>query len=378
MFTTGALAQVQKLPEPQELLVIAEEGTLMIGDDPSSKVPQGTVLTTTHQRGPWNYIPSLKGWMHDSELVSYSEAIESCTETLQENPSAQLHHLRGIAFIGQKDFLRAVRDLETAYDLGESSISLHFNMALCYRNLEQFPAAIRQLTLILDNFPDEGRPYQERGDLFLEQGDYQAALRDFDKALELAPRSPELRNARGVALRLLGRYEDAIASYSKAIEDDPKFAEAYLNRGYARKSLNQDQGALGDYDQAIKLDPTNDAKNELSWLLATSPQESVRNPERALALANDVSKATNNQNGEYLDTLAAALAVNGKFEAAVEAAALAETLLAGNPGVKQVRERRRRYEKKQTFIETPEERIESVRTFVEENEQSEEESNSES
>ena len=63
-------------------------------------------------------------------------------------------------------------------------------------------------------------------------------------------------------------------------------------------------------------------------MLATSPDPTLRNGPEALALATDLCKKTQYGNVQYLDTLAAAYAAAGRFDAAVatseRAAAIAD------------------------------------------------------
>ena len=67
-------------------------------------------------------------------------------------------------------------------------------------------------------------------------------------------------------------------------------------------------------------------------MLATNPNEAFRNGKEALALAEEAVKA-DPLSPTYLNTLAAALAENGRFPEAVEAAdrALANSQLRGEP-----------------------------------------------
>lgn len=93
--------------------------------------------------------------------------------------------------------------------------------------------------------------------------------------------------------------------------------------GDLQYSLNQEQDAHNSYEQAIRLAPDNaEALNNLAWLLLSAQDPSLRDPARALLLAQ---KATTEKNSHMLDTLATAYWANGRLE---EALAIEEEALA--------------------------------------------------
>lgn len=104
---------------------------------------------------------------------------------------------------------------------------------------------------------------------------------------------------------------------------------------YGYISLGVQHAQRGEYDEAEKayataLDIENGgddpmasrarrrAQNSLAWLLATCPDDGVRDGERALALAEQIVAAVP-RDAAYLSTLAAAYAEVGRFGDAVDA-----------------------------------------------------------
>lgn len=67
--------------------------------------------------------------------------------------------------------------------------------------------------------------------------------------------------------------------------------------------------------------------NNASWLLSTTPHIGLRDPERALKLANAAVAATNRKNPGFLDTLAEAKSINNDHVGALETAREALNLL---------------------------------------------------
>jgi tetratricopeptide (TPR) repeat protein len=222
----------------------------------------------------------------------------------------------------------------------------------CYEQLNQAGPALEEYDSILKHFPEEAPAYQARGNLLVKQGQYAPALRDFEKAVELQPASAAAQNLRGVALRMLGRYEEAIAAYSHALRLDPELADALANRAYARKSLGEYPAARDDYDRALEAEPDSaEIQNDLAWLLATCPESAVRNPPRAVQMAETACASAGHKNGDYTDTLAAAYASAGQYPAAVEAAKLALTLLGDRPGAAPIHQRLQLYQQQRPYID---------------------------
>ena len=61
-----------------------------------------------------------------------------------------------------------------------------------------------------------------------------------------------------------------------------------------------------------------EAQNDLAWVLATSPQPSLRNGRRALELAQQADQSAGGRNPLFLRTLAAACAETGQFSDAIQ------------------------------------------------------------
>ena len=79
------------------------------------------------------------------------------------------------------------------------------------------------------------------------------------------------------------------------------------------------QEAIRQYEQALRIQPDYpEGQNNLAWLLATSA--TAEDPVRAMTLAEQACKITDNRVAPYLDTLAAAYANAGRFDDAIATA----------------------------------------------------------
>src|SRR5690606_19161347 len=107
-----------------------------------------------------------------------------------------------------------------------------------------------------------------------------------------------------------------LASFQRSVELDPDSAGA---RGdLAMELIHQGRAAEGVAELKTVVDRNPNAlqaANNLVWILATSPDPSVRDPQEALRLAQlRIDPQTNAI--ELLDTLAAVHAANGDFQTA--------------------------------------------------------------
>ncbi len=110
-----------------------------------------------------------------------------------------------------------------------------------------------------------------------------------------------------------------MADYARVLELTPNDLAAYHGRGRVHAQMGQHALAVADNEAALRIAP-DDLRtcNNLAWLLATSPQDEVRNPERAVELARKACERPGEPDCGLLDTLAAAYAANGQFAEAVQ------------------------------------------------------------
>lgn len=342
--------ETKKIDLLEQYIVTSHNSAVMQGSERVGTAPLGAVVDVSHHRGPWRYSKQTDGWVHVQDLVLVEDALEEFTAQIKKKPSLDSYHLRGITYMALQDWGRAVNDLEEAYSLGESSVTLHLNLGTCFFNLKLFEKSLDEYSSIIVSNPEEVRAYVSRGDLFLDLGEHQLALKDFEMALELSPKSAEIHNSIGVTYRMIEKYPEAIESYSKCLELEPDFMPAFVNRGYAHKRTKRFKLALEDYEQALELVPTSaSAKNDLAWLLATCEEEKFRDGKRSVELALFACRKVEYRNPEYLDTLAAAYARIGDFDKAVETVSTAIELFEDGAEQEDCEQRRKLYRKKKAF-----------------------------
>ena len=112
------------------------------------------------------------------------------------------------------------------------------------------------------------------------------------------------------------RDSEALFEHALRVTTDNHIAHAHLGAALLKKG--EPSKTIEHYLESIRLRPDSaDVSNNLAWLLATSRNPELRNPYLALRLAERSAALTERQMPQYLDTLAAAYAANGRFDEAV-------------------------------------------------------------
>jgi protein O-mannosyl-transferase len=185
----------------------------------------------------------------------------------------------------------------------------YFQRALAVRSSSEHRHYRLSLALIHDNV----------GEVLAQKGRMDDAAGSFRQAIELRPDFPDAHYNLGVLLLRKGDYGGAIAQLRTALAIQPNdsgtnttLANALIQKGLLRE-------AAGHYQKALESEPESQlALNNLAWLLAAGPDDSLRDGARAVDLALKLNRVTHENNLLYVRTLAAAYAEAGQFEKAIE------------------------------------------------------------
>jgi Tfp pilus assembly protein PilF len=138
------------------------------------------------------------------------------------------------------------------------------------------------------------------------------------EAVRLRETSAPAHGNLGAVLCALGQTDEGIQHLERALALDPEYTTAYGNLGEAYASEGQRAMAAQYFTRAVDAAPDNPfLLNRLGWLLATSPEEGVRNGSRAVEVAQRAVSITARQDVMSLETLAAAYAEVERFDEAV-------------------------------------------------------------
>ncbi|HWB60604.1 MAG TPA: tetratricopeptide repeat protein [Chthoniobacteraceae bacterium] len=195
------------------------------------------------------------------------------------------------------------------------------------------------LACTTDNYVAEqslGSAWYDNSEIERASGNADKAKADLDKAEEHLRKSLGINPHYVYALHNLGDVlldrgdsDGAIEELREAAAVEPRQANIHNSLGFAYYQAGRDRDAISEYEQALALNPDFAlAWNNLAWMLATSPEDSLRDGPRALALARRAYAVSQGTNPKVTRTLAAAFAETSDFADAIGTAQAAKTVAA--------------------------------------------------
>lgn len=289
------------------------------------------------------------------EYASAVSIWRTVTERAPHNPRGWHNLGEALGSVGQRD--EAMAAYERALAIVPTFSDAHHNLGQIWMDMGRPDRALPQFQQAVRHAPKDAASRYGLATALASLGRLDEAMLQIDEALDLAPDLAKAHDLRGTIYARKGRPDDAIASFRRAIEIDPTFAAAHYNLGLTLRNLGRYAEAAEAFDQAIKLDFENPQYlATFARLLATAPDEGVRDGALAVDLAVRASVMRQNRDIVVLDTLAAAHAEAGQWEMALSvqrhAVQLAER--AGLPAelIEQMRQRLALYESERPYRET--------------------------
>jgi protein O-mannosyl-transferase len=200
----------------------------------------------------------------------------------------------------------------------DDSSQVHNNLGVELSRQGRFEAAEAHFMKALQRKSNYIAAHNNLGVELARRGMFEAAVAHYAEALRLKPGYIAAHNNMGIALNHQRKFEGAEAHFILALRLDPNFSEAYNNLGVALASQSKFKAAASSYAEALRLNSNYaQAYNNLALIMATCPEASCRDGGKAVKLASRACELTKWKSSEFLDTLAAAYAEAGDFDAAV-------------------------------------------------------------
>jgi tetratricopeptide (TPR) repeat protein len=177
----------------------------------------------------------------------------------------------------------------------------------------------------VDKRPDNPRARLNYGVALAADRRYPEAEAQLREALRLKEPVAKAHLNLGSILCSEQRLDEGVPHLERAVALDPELSTAQANLGEAYGAMGRRAEAAQHFALAVAGEPDRlFLLNRLGWLLATSPEDDVRDAARAIELGERAVRLTSRLDTVSLDTLAAAYAEAGRFD---EAAAVAREAL---------------------------------------------------
>ena len=221
-------------------------------------------------------------------------AIKWYNEALRRDPNAWPARLSlAKIHLEEQQTDKALELLKSAREAGVQDIRLSAYLADAYRQSEQYDRALKAISKVIDQKPENAQYIFIRGQIRFDRGNFDTARRDFNKANELdplfhrayfyvgrtafeqgdhktalkifrqvlddQPEEGEYRYWMGRAFEAQGRTEDALGEYKKATDVDEEYArenpELFIRRGRLLVKLNRPENGRKEISRALEIDP---------------------------------------------------------------------------------------------------------------------------
>jgi tetratricopeptide (TPR) repeat protein len=281
------------------------------------------------------------------------ESLAAVDEILEHNPdAANALILQGEIYRVLKRPGDALTSFDSATELIPQAPGPYQNRGEIYREQGHYDKAVEQFSKVLEYKPGVLLTLVHRAEAYLNDQKPELALADSELVLEkksliaahriraaalskldrldeaiiemeqlaeAIPREPELRMQLALYYLVDQQLEKAVSAYSEVLEIDGENVVALRSRGDTYLNFGKHAEAIADFEQALSLQKDDTSLlNNLAWVLATSPDDQLRDGKRAIELAAKACELTEHKQSHILSTLAAAYAESGNFESAIE------------------------------------------------------------
>jgi tetratricopeptide (TPR) repeat protein/serine/threonine protein kinase len=312
-------------------------------------------------------------WAHNDlgialqEEGQFDEAIACYHVAIRLHPEfAAPHYNLGVALTKKSQFDEAIAYYHEAIRLQPLFPMAHTELAQALWQMGRLAESIACSRDAIRIKPDYAKAHTNLGIALGKAGQLEEAIACFREGIRLGPReSPSIKQCNlGVAFEINGQLDEAIACFREAIRIKPDNAKAHADLGSALKDKGQFNEAIACYHQAIRLKRDNatahcsfgyalakkgqlkeansswreaisswrkairheprdaGSYNDLAELLATCPDELLRDPQEAVLLARKATELVpmdENVENNVWNTLGAALYRAGNWKAAIAA-----------------------------------------------------------
>ena len=233
------------------------------------------------------------------------------------NFQADLQYCLGFQLNREDDVSGAERAFRKALELAPDSALVHDALANLDARQSRYAEALPHARRAVELAPDLADLHVTLGRVLTDTGALDQAAEQLRLALDIEPAHAPAHESLADVLTLQGDPAGAAHHLRQAIRYQP--AKTRYHRELAKACIAQEQyaDAIAALENAQQYTDADSITILLAWLLATCPDQALRNCDRAVTLSTQIAGGRGEARAMHLDTLAAAYACAGRFDEAV-------------------------------------------------------------
>jgi len=262
-------------------------------------------------------------WLRASlyhEMHKPEAALADLDRALKRKPDfEEARRLRWAVLIDQEKFDQVIAEMEEQLKRTPGDPVVLLLRAGLYHQMHKPEAALADLDRALRRKPDFDKARHLRWAVLVGQRKFDQVIAEMEDQLKRTPDDQDTLIQMAMFCTVQHQPKKAITIYSSILAKDPDNVAALDGRANALLGIGKHAEAIADYNKAMKLQSDDSGTlNNLAWVLATSPEDNLRDGRRAVELATKACKLTHYERAHILSTLAAAYAETGDFRSAVK------------------------------------------------------------
>jgi tetratricopeptide (TPR) repeat protein len=253
-------------------------------------------------------------------LDKYDEALKSFDKASELVPEAPLpYQHRGELYRQKGDLQKSLEQLTKALELAPDNVATLLVRAGVYYELKQPEKSLADIDSAIRVQPTLAQPHLMKAEILAATNHVDQAIASLEKLLKNAPGNEQLLNQLDSFYLMANKPRKAIDTATSILTKNPDNFAALRVRADAYLNIGKHAEAIADFDKALSQKEDDESLlNNFAWVLATSPDDKLRDGTRALKLATKAAEASGYETPHILSTLAAAYAETGDYENAAK------------------------------------------------------------